>query len=299
MQKVNQKPGHADKPIEALFFESLLKVCLFGVLVVLSADYYFTGFAITRSAIIDFVILAAILLSFALYKAGRFTAGVLLIGCATMAAMFYQSLDASTITTSSMAVVMVIGFGFSVLLKGRLPAWLHVMTTTGMTAVFCWMALHPTRYGKPNASDIIVAGVTYVILYTILAYTSYILKNRYDQAIADLATLNRELIEKSNEIETQNEELVLSQENLSQLNSHLESLVADRTKEVQRQNQQLISYAYANAHHLRGPVARVLGLVQLSKLDDHLDYTDLFQKIEDQTREIDEVVKRINDELGA
>lgn len=214
-----------------------------------------------------------------------------------MATMFYQSIQADSITTSSMAVIMVIGFGFSVLLKGKLPLYLHALTLVGMAIIFAWLAMHPQRYGKPDASDIIIAGVTYLVLYLIIAYSSLILKQRYDEAFKTLASQNLELIEKSHEIETQNEELTQSQENLFQLNSHLESLVEERTREVHKQNEQLIRYAYSNAHHVRGPVARVLGLIQLAKMEIHLDYPFLFQKIEEQTKEIDEVIKGINKEL--
>lgn len=287
----------SDKPIEEFFFESLLKTCLVSVLIVMSVDFYFTGFEATRSAIIDFAILFAILISALLYKKGYFLASVLVIGFLTMIAMFYQSIATDTITTSSMAVVMVIGFGFSVLLKGKIHLLLHGITLSGMLSVFTWLAMHPTRYGKPNANDIIVAGVTYLILYLVIAFSSSLLKRRYDEAFKILSIQNLELIEKTNEIETQNEELLLSQENLYQLNLNLESKVEERTREVQKQNEQLIRYAYSNAHHVRGPVARVLGLIQLAKMDTNLDYPFLFQKIEEQTNEIDAVVKEINKEL--
>ena len=286
-----------EKPIEAFFLESLLKLALIGVLIVMSVDFYFNQITVVRTAIINFSILFSIITSYILYKNGYFIASVLFMGFITMAAMFYQSIAADAITTSSMAVVMVIGFGFSVLLKGRLPLVLHAFTLFGMIIIFTWLSMHPQRYSKPDASDIIVAGVTYVILYLLITYSSLVLKQRYDEVFKTLAAQNLELIEKTNEIETQNEELVQSHENLHDINNHLESLVNQRTEEVQRQNEQLIKYAYSNAHHLRGPVARVLGLIQLSKIETNLDYPFLFQKIEEQTKEIDEVVKGINKEL--
>jgi signal transduction histidine kinase len=166
-----------------------------------------------------------------------------------------------------------------------------------MSSVFTWQAVHPHLYGKQDANDIIVSGVTYGILYIVISYSSLILKIRYDEVFKSLAAKNTELIEQANEIETQNEELVQSQENLYQLNLHLESIVQMRTHEVKKQNEQLVNYAYSNAHHLRGPVARVLGLIQLSKMDTSLDYPFLFKRIEEQTLEIDEVVKSINKEL--
>jgi signal transduction histidine kinase len=214
-----------------------------------------------------------------------------------MAAMFYQSIEADSITTSSMAVVMVVGFGFSILLKDNKSLLFHAITFIGMSSVFTWQAVHPHLYGKQDANDIIVSGVTYGILYIVISYSSLILKIRYDEVFKSLAAKNTELIEQANEIETQNEELVQSQENLYQLNLHLESIVQMRTHEVKKQNEQLVNYAYSNAHHLRGPVARVLGLIQLSKMDTSLDYPFLFKRIEEQTLEIDEVVKSINKEL--
>lgn len=287
----------SEKPIEALFLESLLKLSLIAVLAVMTVDFSFHRLTLVRTAAINFSILSSILLSFMCYKKGFFTAAVLVIGFITMAAMYYQSITADAITTSSMAVVMVIGFGFSVLLKGRLPVFLHAFTVAGMTVIFSWLAMHPTRYSEPDASDIVIAGVTYVILYLLIAYSSMILKQRYDDAFKTLELQHLELIEKSNEIETQNEELVQSHENLYNMNVRLESLVHERTEEVQKRNEQLIRFAYSNAHDVRGPVARVLGLIQLSKMESNLDYPFLFTKIEEQTREIDEAVKGINREL--
>jgi hypothetical protein len=286
-----------EKPIESFFLESLLKLSLIGVLIVMSVDFYFNEVSIMRTAIINFSILFAIISAFIFYKRNRFVTAVLFIGFVTMGAMFYQSIVADNITTSSMAVVMVIGFGFSVLLKGKLPMVLHSITLLGMIIIFAWLASHPSRYSKPDATDIIIAGVTYVILYTLIGYSSLILKRRYDEAFKTLISQNFELVEKSNEIETQNEELVQSQENLHNLNTHLESLVNARTAEVQKRNEQLVRYAYSNAHHVRGPVARVLGLIHLSKMETNLNYPLLFEKIEEQTREIDGVIREISMEL--
>ena len=285
------------KPIEIFFLEALLKMCFVSILIVTAVDYYFTKLESVRSVIVNSAVFFAIITTAILYKLGYFRLAVIWIGLVIMSAMFYQSIEADIITTSSMAVIMVVGFTYSVLLKGKMSIVLHCITLLGMFLVFTWLALHPLRYGKPNANDIIVAGVTYGILYIVITYSSRILKSRYDEMFKNLAEKNKELIEKANEIETQNEELVQSQENLFQINTHLERLVDERTKEVKKQNEQLIKYAYSNAHHVRGPVARVLGLIQLSKMETGLDFPYLFQKIEEQTLEIDEVVKGINKEL--
>jgi len=107
-----------------------------------------------------------------------------------------------------------------------------------------------------------------------------------------------QLKEKTNEIETQNEELLKSHNSLNEINQHLESLVEVRTLEIQKQNDMLVKFAYTNAHHVRRPVARVLGLIQLSKMKTNLDYPWFFEKVEQETKEIDLIVKRIATELG-
>lgn len=287
------------KTIEVLFLESLLKIGLISISIVIAVDFSFNRFEVLRSLIVNGAVLFAIITTFILHRKGFFRVAVLWIGFAIMAAMFYQSIAADTITTSSMAVVMVVGFGFSVLLRGLLPWVLHAVTLSGMAGIFTWLALHPVRYNQQMPGDIVIAGVTYLVLYAVIAYSSKLLKHRYDEALNMLAEKNVELAEKAQEIETQNEELQQSQENLFELNKHLEQLVSERTNKIQEQNERLIRYAYTNAHHLRGPVARLLGLLQLAKLESKLDYEFLFNRMEEQTIELDEVVKGINQELEA
>lgn len=106
-----------------------------------------------------------------------------------------------------------------------------------------------------------------------------------------------ELKDKSDELAAQNEELTQSEENLNKINQHLESLVEERTRKIRKQNELLLKYAYANAHHVRGPVARVLGLIQVSKMKTDLDLPWLFEKVENEAKEIDSILKRIATDL--
>jgi hypothetical protein len=106
-----------------------------------------------------------------------------------------------------------------------------------------------------------------------------------------------QLKDKSDEIAAQNEELMQSEENLSKVNQHLESLVEERTRKIREQNEMLLKYAYSNAHHVRGPVARVLGLIQISKMKTDLDFPWFFEKVENEAKAIDVILKRIASDL--
>jgi ATP/maltotriose-dependent transcriptional regulator MalT len=130
----------------------------------------------------------------------------------------------------------------------------------------------------------------------IISYCTHF-KLRYDEINQALRKANEELNNKASEIEAQHEELLQSHEHVNDLNKNLERLVLERTAKVQAQNEMLLKYTYTNAHHLRGPVARLLGLITIHKLEPKPDYDFFFTKMEDQAKEIDEVVQRINAEL--
>jgi signal transduction histidine kinase len=283
--------------LEHFFLLLLLRLALLTLIIVTISDIFFTSERPATALVIDASVGAAIALSFLFFKQQKLEVSALIIGSITVAAMCYQAITADHITNTSMAVVMVIGFGFSVLLKRKLLAAVHTLVFVAMVIVFSWNVTHPADYGHTDSSSIIVVGITYLILYFVICYSSYVIKTRYDLMNAALRDKNFELVEKSNEIEAQNEELIQSQETLHSLNSRLEAMVEERTREVQLQNERLIKYAYTNAHHLRGPVARLLGLVQISKLDAGLAPDFIFDKIKLQADEIDAVVKSINREL--
>jgi hypothetical protein len=83
------------------------------------------------------------------------------------------------------------------------------------------------------------------------------------------------------------------------MNKDLERKVIERTEKLNHKNEKLIQYSYTNAHHLRGPVARLLGLVAIRKLETNPDNTFFFNKVEAQAHEIDTVVRQINIDLGS
>lgn len=85
------------------------------------------------------------------------------------------------------------------------------------------------------------------------------------------------------------------------INSNLEKRVIERTEELvelnaklETKNKKLLDYAFMNAHKLRAPVARILGLTDLftkeSNKNNQLQYVLLIQK---STNELDDIVKQM------
>lgn len=95
---------------------------------------------------------------------------------------------------------------------------------------------------------------------------------------------NREIQSKNNEIQD--------------LNKNLENTVHERTQQLQERNQRLQAYAYTNAHILRAPLSRILGLLNLMyKSEDPEEARKIKQHLEESARELDHVIRQSSVEL--
>ena len=284
-----------DSKIEIFFLKNLLQITIVGVSIVLVFDIILTYYDI-NSVIIDAVILVAAIISLRLLKLRKYKASVIVITSVPLVAEFYQSF-VSPSSIVPMTVILTIGFTFSILLKGKVLWVMQIITLTWLVIFFTIQAFNPTLYLKANYNEVITTGLTFIILYILVVYSAATLKARYDRITAELKQAHFEVIEKSNEIEAQNEELIQSQEKLNTLNQYLGQTVEERTQQVTLQNDKLLKYAYTNAHEVRGPIARVLGLLQLNKVDPTIDSSFILEKIEHETKEIDSIITKINVEL--
>jgi tetratricopeptide (TPR) repeat protein len=137
-----------------------------------------------------------------------------------------------------------------------------------------------------------IGGVLLIVIL-VLSLIFYRDKSRSHKA---LMGLNREIQEKSEEIARQSEELQAMNAEVHAINTNLEKLVKERTEKIHDQNKVLKEYAYMNAHKVRGPLARILGLVNLYK-DHQVSVVELFDKVEDSAVELDKVINEINSSL--
>ncbi len=87
---------------------------------------------------------------------------------------------------------------------------------------------------------------------------------------------------------------------ISYLNSHLEDLVKQRTQELEVKTAQLSEYVFTNSHRVRGPIARILGLVgvwRASGFSTKEEYEQMFEFIDRSAKEADEVIFEISHAL--
>ncbi|MEQ9168240.1 MAG: histidine kinase dimerization/phospho-acceptor domain-containing protein [Fulvivirga sp.] len=83
------------------------------------------------------------------------------------------------------------------------------------------------------------------------------------------------------------------------MNTLLEQKVNERTKELLLKNKKLEDYAHYNSHNIRGPLARILGLIHLWETQSiqQSEKEEMLSRIEESAKELDEMVRKVNQML--
>lgn len=99
-------------------------------------------------------------------------------------------------------------------------------------------------------------------------------------------------------LEETQQELIAKNEEYEAINRNLEALVEERTKVIDSKNRQIIDYANINAHKVRGPLARIMGLINISHYsDDPKELRSLFEKLRPPSQELNIIIDEINKTL--
>ena len=101
----------------------------------------------------------------------------------------------------------------------------------------------------------------------------------------ELQTVKETLSRQARELQEVNEET-------RSINDSLEFLVQERTAALEERNRQLADFAFLNAHKMRGPLARILGLIDVLRFTDSREQEKEFlQHIIQSAEELDQVIK--------
>jgi signal transduction histidine kinase len=281
--------------IERFFLNTLLRIVIVGVGLILISDVLFYP-ADKLSIIIDCIVLCASVISYFL-RLQYPTTSVLILTFIVLTAMIYQCLSVPMTTTNSLSIILLVGFIHAVMLKGKMLWTVQIITFSAVVGIFIVQFMHPGMSYTEQRNEMITIVITYSIIFLILTYATATLKASYDRINRRLRESVMDVNKKASEIEAQNSELMAMQDRMNELNTDLEKIVRERTAKVQIQNEILLKYSYTNAHHLRGPVARLLGLANLYRLESAPDSEFIITKMAEQANEIDEVIRKINEDL--
>ena len=113
-----------------------------------------------------------------------------------------------------------------------------------------------------------------------------------------IASKNKELESKRLLLENQKVELQKLHNETIVINRNLEQMVSSHTEEVENRNKELAEYAYVNAHLLRAPLTRIMGLTDLLINHHKIEKKKSLSDIGSKAGETDQVIKKINDILN-
>ncbi len=105
------------------------------------------------------------------------------------------------------------------------------------------------------------------------------------------------VLKRTKELNEKYNQIALQKEEIESLNESLEEQVRQRTEKLSIQNERLRDYAFFNAHKVRGPLARILGMVALFH-NNALEKDQIILNIDSCAKELDKVIKDINNRLS-
>ena len=111
---------------------------------------------------------------------------------------------------------------------------------------------------------------TFLSAFTVMIFITIFFsynRNKIQKINTKLQSAYKQIQEKQTEIMIQNQELQFQKEEIENFNGQLETLVEERTDRLVKINQTLTEYAFFNAHKLRSPIATILGLYEILKLN--------------------------------
>ncbi|MDN4166239.1 hypothetical protein QWY31_12050 [Cytophagales bacterium LB-30] len=124
---------------------------------------------------------------------------------------------------------------------------------------------------------------------------AWVLSLYYDEWVGEQEAAHKEMQVLQASIAELKTELKEKEEEITTVHENLEMILTERTKVIAERNQQIIEYAYFNAHQVRGPLARILGLVSLSRtIKDPDELLDIMQRIDTSAQELNQAIYKIN-----
>jgi signal transduction histidine kinase len=138
----------------------------------------------------------------------------------------------------------------------------------------------------------LLSSSSFEIITTSIIVTLYLQQYITNQQLKKHINQVEELIHKrTQQLKISIDEVNSANEELRILNKHLDTLVKERTKELENRNIQLSGFAFINSHLLRAPLARILGLSYIITDEvKSLEEKVLLQKFVQACQELDKIV---------
>lgn len=107
--------------------------------------------------------------------------------------------------------------------------------------------------------------------------------------------LEQKISERTKELQTASEEIASQNEEIKSINEGLETKINERTEQLEFQNKKFLEYAFHNAHLVRAPLARLMGLAMLLEIEKDKQKTAMYAElILKSAEELDVIIRKMN-----
>jgi len=136
----------------------------------------------------------------------------------------------------------------------------------------------------------------FLINTAVLILVTFYLKENFLSYRESVELANERLRKSTEKLVEQNNQLYQQQVELNILRNNLEQIVSGQISESQNQAEILKEYSFVNSHHVRAPLARVLGLIDLIEVENRRNNasSSALHKIKTDAEELDIILKKIN-----
>jgi signal transduction histidine kinase len=149
------------------------------------------------------------------------------------------------------------------------------------------------NYYQPEKIGALQHAIDFVAIGGILVLFSLYMKNKFIFYRKKVAKRYHQMNSVANTLEINNKRVTDNQEEIKVINENLESIIQERIVAIEEKNRSLEEYAFINAHTLRGPLCRIIGLINLIERESGSGSQEL-QQIKLLSKQIDEEVRKIN-----
>ncbi len=178
--------------------------------------------------------------------------------------------------------------------------WFFMASLSGVICLYLVFSsfLGMKSVWEPEKINSVQQGIDYLIMSALLIAFILYMKRKFVFYRHQVSEKYRQLDQISKTLHQQNQELATRQEETRAINENLEALVAERTMEAETKNQDLAEYAFINAHMLRGPLCRMIGLIHLMEKEPDKYSPEQLIKLKSLARKIDLHVREISTTIG-
>ncbi|HSZ25241.1 MAG TPA: HAMP domain-containing sensor histidine kinase, partial [Cytophagaceae bacterium] len=189
--------------------------------------------------------------------------------------------------------------------------WKHSITIVLLTVLVYLIGIQMSP--EISLQEIMVSGgsvlMTIMFLFPIVVAYKYQSFKKEFLLRKTLEESSMELLKEKTSVDLKNQELTIARSSLDkansellQINSSLESIIKDRTKNLQETNAELKQildeldlFLYSSYHDLKGPIARLMGLANLAKKEVKEDIAHFYvDKFVDNIQEMQLLMQKFN-----